>query len=391
MKKICIVTTTRAEYGVLRKLIGKINNDKNLKLCLVVTGMHLSPEFGMTVHEIEYDGYPISEKIDILMSSDSESSISKTMGIAFISFSDMFERQKPDMLVVVGDRYELISICGCAMNSCIPIAHISGGETTEGAVDECVRHCITKMSYLHFPGCDTYRKRIIQLGEAPDRVFNFGDIGVELTKTIELLGKSELESSIQFLLNKPYAIVTFHPTTLEPGVAAEQIDELLEAIERFPNMQFIFTKANADTDGRIINEKIDSFVIEHKNCIAFKSLGVYKYLSAVKYCSVVIGNSSSGIIEVPSFGVPTVNIGDRQKGRLQASSIINCNPVSDEIIRAIGLSQTEEFQCIAINTTNPYSSGNTSECIVETIKEFLNSNKISLKKKFYDVDFEVIE
>jgi len=389
MKKICIVSSTRAEYGVLHNLIEKIYKDPRLELLLVVTGMHLSPEFGMTIKEIENDGYPITEKIDILMSADTVSAISKTMGIAFISFADMFERQKPDMLVVVGDRYELIPICACAINAHIPIAHISGGETTEGAVDECVRHCITKMSYLHFPGCETYRKRIIQLGEEPNRVFNFGHIGVEFAKTIELLQKDVLEDTIHFSLETPYAIVTFHPTTLETRTAALQTDELLKAISNFPNMRFIFIKANADVDGRIINEKIDQFVSKRDNCIAFKSLGIQKYLTCMKYSSAIIGNSSSGIIEAPSFGVPTINIGDRQRGRLQASSIINCKPTAGDILEAIQLSQTEEFIKNAMNTTNPYGSGNTSESIVETIKEFLYGNKIVLKKKFYDIDFGV--
>jgi GDP/UDP-N,N'-diacetylbacillosamine 2-epimerase (hydrolysing) len=391
MKKICVVTTTRAEYGLLRNLISRINKDEDLDLCLVVSGMHLSPEFGRTVSEIEKDGFQVAEKIDILMSADTDTAISKTMGIASISFADMFERQKPDLLVVLGDRYELIPICSSAMNSKIPIAHISGGETTEGAIDECVRHCITKMSYLHFPGCEVYRKRIIQLGEEPNRVFNFGDVGVELTKTIEVLEKAELESQIQFSLDKSYACVIFHPTTLEANLAAQQTDELLEAISQFTDMKFIFIKANADASGRIINEKIDMYVSKNINCIAFNSLGIQKYLSSVKYCSTLIGNSSSGIVEAPSFGVPSINIGDRQKGRLQASSIINCNPIAKEIIKAIEKSQTEEFQNQAINTVNPYGEGNTSEGIIVTIKEFLYNSKICLKKKFYDIDFEVKE
>lgn len=389
MKKICVVTSSRAEYGLLRNLIDRIYHDPELELCLVATGMHLSPEFGLTVREIESDGYTIAEKIDILMSSDTEASISKTMGIAFISFADMFTRQLPDMLVVLGDRYELLPICGCAVNAHVPIAHISGGETTEGAIDECIRHCISKMSYLHFPGCESYRKRIIQLGEEPNRVFNFGDVGVELTQTIELLEKDNLDKSIQFSLEKPFASVTFHPATLDKGLAAKQIDELLIAISHFPDMSFIFTKANADADGRIINEKIDFFVAENDNCVVFKSLGVQRYLSIIKYCSVVIGNSSSGIVEAPSFGVPTVNIGDRQKGRLQASSIINCQPLAEDIIRAIKFSQTDEFLNVARNTINPYGAGNTSECILETIKRFLYEESISLKKRFYNIDYEV--
>jgi GDP/UDP-N,N'-diacetylbacillosamine 2-epimerase (hydrolysing) len=391
MKKICIVTSTRAEYGLLRNLIDKIDKDPEFELCLIATGMHLSSEFGITIREIVDDGYPITEKVDILMSSDNVSAISKTMGIASISFADTFERLKPDMLVVLGDRYELLPICACAMNARIPIAHISGGETTEGAVDESIRHCITKMSYLHFPACEPYRKRIIQLGESPDRVFNFGDVGVELIRTIKLLEKSHLENLIEFSLDKSYACVTFHPTTLEDGLTEKQIDELLKSISNFPEMRFIFTKANSDANGRIINEKIDRYVSENENCIAFTSLGVQRYLSCLKYAAIVIGNSSSGIVEAPSFGVPSINIGDRQKGRLQATSIINCNPLAADITEAINLSLTKQFVDQAKNTVNPYGSGNTSDNIIEVIKDFLYEDKIDLKKKFYDIDYEVKE
>ena len=387
MKKICIVTSTRAEYGLLRNLIERVTQDPNLDLCLIVTGSHLSPEFGMTVNEIETDGYPITEKVDILMSADNVAAISKTMGIAAISFADVFERQRPDMLVVLGDRYELLPICACAMNARIPIAHISGGETTEGAVDESIRHCITKMSYLHFPACETYRKRIIQLGESPNRVFNFGDVGVELIRTIDLLEKSQLEKSIGFLLEGLYACVTFHPTTLEDGTAEKQIEEVLKAISSFPEIKFIFTKANSDAEGRIINKKIDKFVSANGNCIAFISLGVRRYLSCLKYAAIVIGNSSSGIVEVPSFGIPTINIGDRQKGRLQADSVINCKPIKEDIEKAIKLALSDEFKNKAKNTINPYGDGNTSENIIDVIKDFLLNEKINLKKKFYDIDF----
>lgn len=389
MKKIGIVTSTRADYGLLRNLINKIEKDHDLNLCLIVTGMHLSPEFGMTINEIINDGYPITEKIDILMSSDNASAISKTMGIASLSFADAFERQKPDLLIVLGDRHELLPICSCALNALIPIAHISGGETTEGAVDESIRHCITKMSYLHFPACEAYRKRIVQLGESPVRVFNLGDVGVEQIRTIDLIEKNQLEKLINFSMKEPYACVTFHPTTLEDGSAREQIVELLKAISNFPEMRFIFTKANSDADGRIINEMIEKYVFENENCIAFTSLGAQRYLSCIKYAFAVIGNSSSGIVEAPSFGVPSINIGDRQKGRLQASSIINCKPLATDIIEAINISRTEEFKDQAKNTINPYGSDNTSDRIIGVIKSYLYKNKIDLKKKFYDIEFDL--
>ncbi len=268
-KKVAVVTATRAEYGMLKNVIDKIEKSDRLELCLMVTGTHLVAEYGMTVKEIEQDGYPIAEKIDILLASDIPVSISKTMGLAMISFAEAFERQKPDCLVVLGDRYEILSVCSAAMNTGIPIAHISGGETTQGAIDESIRHCITKMSYLHFCACETYRKRIIQLGEEPERVYNFGDVGVESVKMIGEMTKPEVEQSIDFSLDRPYMSVTFHPVTLEVQEAECQMRELLHALADFEDMKFVFTKANADAGGRKINRMIDTFVSEHDNCIAF--------------------------------------------------------------------------------------------------------------------------
>ncbi len=386
MKKICIVTATRAEYGVLRNTIKHIQSDQELELSLVVTGTHLSEEFGMTVNEIEEDGFLINHKVDILMNSDSPQGISKTMGIAFISFADIFASEKPDMLIVLGDRYELIPICGCAMNARIPIAHISGGETTEGAIDECVRHCVTKMSYLHFPGCEEYRRRIIQLGESPDRVFNFGDVGVENVAKMELLTKGELEQSLHFALDRPYASVTFHPATLVEDDIEEQCGQLFEAILQFTDMKFIFTKANSDAGGRRINTLIDEFVENHKdNCAVFASLGRRRYLSLIKYSELVLGNSSSGIIEAPSLHIPTVNIGDRQTGRIKAESIIDCTNDVGQIVKAIKKARSEDFKAIAANTKNPFGDGDTSANIVKVVKEFLDTGGINLRKKFYDI------
>lgn len=391
MKKICVVTATRAEYGVLKNTINCIANDKDLELQLVVTGTHLSKDFGYTVNEIEEDGFPISERVEILMSSDSTIGISKTMGIAFISFADVFSRLEPDIIIVVGDRYELIPICSCAMNARIPIAHISGGETTEGAIDEAVRHCITKMSYLHFPGCEEYRKRIIQLGEAPNRVFNFGDVGVENIYKTSFLSKEELEETLNFSLVKPYASVTFHPVTLEGDDVEKQCTELFNAIKDFNDMNFIFTKANADTGGRIINRMIDDFVSKNSNCIAFSSLGIKRYLSLLKYSEFVLGNSSSGIIEAPCFHKPTVNIGNRQSGRLRAKSVIDCDANCNEIKKAINIARSDSFKKIAKDAINPYGSGDTSVNIVKTIKAFLMKDAINLQKKFYDLPKECIK
>ncbi len=389
LKKIAVVTATRAEYGILKNVIDRIEKSEQLKLCLMVTGTHLVSEYGMTVREIEEDGYPIAERIDVLMSSDSPSSVSKTMGLVMISFAEAFERQKPDCLVVLGDRYELLAVCSAAMNAGIPIAHISGGETTQGAIDESVRHCITKMSYLHFPACEIYRQRIIQLGEEPDRVYNFGDVGVEALRLVPEMTKQELEQSIGFALDKPYMSVTFHPVTLEAHDAEKQMRELLDALEEIKDMKFVFTKANADAGGRKLNEMMEAFAAKHDNCVVFASLGIKRYINLLRYSDGIVGNSSSGIVEAPSLGIPTVNIGNRQKGRLQADSIINCEPDKAEIITAIGESQTTLFKDKVKHTVNPYGDGNTSERIVQTITKYLYQDKISLEKKFYDVDFSI--
>lgn len=386
-KRIGVVTATRAEYGLLKNILLKINADKELELKLFVTGSHLLQEYGYTINEIERDGFVVNEKIDILMKADTSSGICKSMGMASILFGDAFERNPVDLLVVLGDRYELLPICQTAMCERIPIAHISGGEATEGLIDEAVRHCITKMSYLHFPACEEYRKRIIQLGEQPDRVFNFGDVGVENIKTTNFLELKQLEESLDVSLGGKYFSVTFHPVTLEDCSAEKQINELLCAIERFPQYKFIITKSNADAGNQIVNKKIDEFSINHSNCKVFESLGMIRYLSLLKYSCGIIGNSSSGIVEAPIFKIPTINIGDRQKGRLKAKSIIDCQPQKEEIVAAIDKATSEHFVYNNCDGSSPYGGGNTAERIVETIKRFLCDNKIDLKKKFYDVDF----
>lgn len=387
MKKVCVVTGTRAEYGLLKPLIERINNDKELELQLIATGMHLSPEFGLTYKEIEEDGYEISEKIEILLSSDTAIGISKSMGLATISFAETFERLKPDIIVVLGDRYEVFAVCSAAVVAKIPIAHLHGGETTEGAFDEAFRHSITKMSYLHFTSTEEYRKRVIQLGENPSRVFNVGAIGVENINTLDFLNKNELEESIDFKLDKPFGLVTFHPVTLENSTSYEQVMELFNALDSIKDMKFIITKANSDSDGRIINKAIDEYVIKNKEkVIAFVSMGYRRYLSAMKYCEMVIGNSSSGIIEAPTFKKATINIGDRQKGRTQASSVLNCKPVKDEILESINYSRSNEFKDILKNVKNPYFNGKTSDKIIFEIKRCLNRD-IDIKKSFYNIEF----
>lgn len=388
MKKIIsILTATRAEYGLLKPIINKLNKIDEFDIRIVVTGAHLSPEFGLTYKEIEEDGYSIDEKIEMLLNSDTPQGISKSMGLAMIGFADYFDKLNPELLIVLGDRYETLSVAIVAMNQKIPIVHLYGGEATEGLIDESIRHAITKMSYLHFTSTEEYRRRVIQLGENPKRIFNVGSIGIENIKNIDYFTKYELSESIKLSLDAPYAVVTFHPVTLENQSSQIQIEELLKAISQHDDMKFIFTKANADADGRIINSLIDDFVKNKENCIAVASLGLRRYLSAIKYSYMVIGNSSSGIIEVPSFKVPTINIGDRQKGRIQAKSIVNCNPDYESIMDAFNIASDIEFRKNLLNIKNPYEKDNTSDNIIKTITDYLLNNRIDIKKKFHDIDF----
>ncbi|QKF58956.1 UDP-N-acetylglucosamine 2-epimerase [Aliarcobacter lanthieri] len=381
--KICVVTGTRAEYGLLYWLIKEIQSDKDLELQLIVTGMHLSPEFGLTYKEIEKE-FKINKKIEMLLSSDTSVGISKSMGLAQISFSEAYDELKPDVVVVLGDRYEIFSATSAAMISRIPIAHLHGGETTEGAFDESIRHSITKMSHLHFVATQEYKNRVIQLGENPSRVFNVGGMGIENIKRLELLSKDEFEKSIDFKLNKKNILVTFHPVTLENSTAKEQFSELLDAIDELEDTNIIFTKANSDTDGRVINSMIDEYVAKNNTkSVCFTSLGQLRYLSALQYVDVMVGNSSSGLAEAPSFKIGTINIGDRQKGRIKASSVIDCEATKDFILEAFNKLNSKEFQESLKETINPYGDGCASKKIIEVIK---NTNlEDILKKSFFDL------
>ena len=386
MKRIGIMTGTRAEYGLLKPLMQEINKDNDLELYLIVSGMHLSPEFGMTYKEIEEDGFEINAKVEMLLSSDSPAGISKSIGLGVIGFADEFQRADLDMLILLGDRYEVLSAAICAMVMRIPIAHLHGGELTEGAIDEGIRHSITKMSYLHFTSTEQYRSRVIQLGENPERVFYVGALGVENIKKINLMTKEELEKSIHFEIDENTVVVTYHPVTLENNTVEEQFLNLLKVLDRNPKIRMIFTKANADTNGRIVNELIDKYAAQNsERACAFMSLGQKRYLSALKYCRIVIGNSSSGIIEAPSFGKPIINIGDRQKGRICADSVINCGYTQQEIQQAMETALTEEFENKARNCRNPYEKENTAANIRSVIKDYLLNDKIKLKKGFYDI------
>ncbi len=394
MKRVCIVTATRAEYGLLKPIILKLQAQNNLEVRVVATGMHLSPEFGMTCQEIEQDGIRLDRKIEILLSADTSSAISKSMGLAMISFADYFSERKPDLLIVLGDRYEILAVATTAMNARIPIAHLYGGDITEGAVDDVVRHAITKMSYFHFTATREHRRRVIQMGESPERVFWVGAMSVENACNVKKLSMHDLQEQIAFYWNRDLekmAVVTFHPVTLEDDTAREQFQNILNALDYFEDLKVIFTKANADAGGRVINQMIDDYVNEHpQKSKAYTSLGQLRYLSAVSLADVVIGNSSSGLSEVPTFHVPTVNIGDRQRGRVCGKTVISCGVAEKEITDAIQKALSQTFRNEICNEKNPYEKKGTSDAIVKILTENLNKNNIDLKKHFYDLaDLEV--
>lgn len=383
-RKILVITGTRAEFGLLINLLREIEEDESLELQLIVTGMHLSPEFGFTYKEIEKNDIKISRKIEILLSSDSVIGISKSMGLGLISFSEAFEDLKPDIIVVLGDRFEILTAVTAASVGRIPIAHIHGGEATLGAFDEAFRHSITKMSHLHFTSTEQYRQRVIQLGEHPDRVFNTGSPGIDNIESLSLLSKSDFERSIDFSLGNLTFLITFHPVTLEKETSEHQFKALLKALDSFPEARLIFTKPNADTDGRVIINLMDQYVKENEHrAKSFHSLGQLRYLSALKYVNVVVGNSSSGLIEAPSFKLPTVNIGDRQKGRVKADNVIDSNVDAESIISAIKKALSDEFVISLKNLDNPYGKKGASARIKEYLKSYPLNN--ILKKEFYDI------
>lgn len=382
--KVCVITGTRAEYGLLYWLMKELQEDDFFELQVIVTGMHLSPEFGLTYKEIEKD-FKISKKIEMLLSSDTVVGISKSMGLAQISFAESYEELKPDLVLVLGDRYEIFAAISSAMISRLPIAHLHGGEATEGLIDEPIRHSITKMSHLHFTATEEYRNRVIQLGEHPSRVFNVGGLGIDNINKLKLLTKEEFEKSIDFKLNKKNLLVTFHPVTLENNSAEEQFDEVLKSFDKLENTNIIFTKANSDTNGRIINKMIDNYVLKNKNCISFSSLGQLRYLSALQYIDAMVGNSSSGLLEAPSFNIATINIGDRQKGRIKAKSVLDCNPTQKDISRTIAQVYNKDFKKIIQNSNNPYDNGGAAKQIKNTLKSV--TIKDIIKKEFYDIRF----
>ena len=382
--KICVTTGTRAEYGLLKPLMDKIKGDADFTLQLLVTGAHLSPEFGLTYKQIEADGYPIDAKVEMLLSSDTPEGITKSMGLGMVGYADALKQLQPDLLIILGDRYEMLAVASTALIFRIPIAHIHGGEITEGAYDDAIRHSITKMSALHFTSTEAYRKRVIQLGEQPERVFNVGAIGLDNFKSLTLLTKDQLEKELNIRFKKYNYLVGFHPETLSKQSVKEQFEELLKAIDKQNDSFFIFTKANADTNGRIINQMMERYVQENPDrAVLFTSLGSLRYLSVMKVATAVVGNSSSGILEAPSIPTATINIGDRQKGRIQANSILNCEAKLQEIEGCIDKVKSKEFRHIVVKSINPYGNGNTSQQIMNVLKS-LHLRDLSLKS-FYDI------
>lgn len=387
MRKLCVVTGTRAEYGLLSRLMRMIKDSQNTQLQVIVTNMHLSPKYGYTYQEIEKDGFSIDCKIPIIDENAEDNAVStvKSMAKALSGFADAYNELRPDMVVVLGDRYEILAAAEAAMIERIPIAHIHGGEVTEGAFDDAIRHSITKMSQLHFASTEAYRKRIIQLGEQPDRVFYTGAVGVENVKTLPLMSKYEIEKEIDFKIDENTILVTYHPVTLGNRTAKDDIEDFIAALEERKDLRIIFTMPNSDTGSHFIVKAVNGFVERNQSrAKAFKSLGIVRYLSVMKQVAAVVGNSSSGLVEVPSFGIPTLNIGDRQKGRIAADSVLHCEPDKESILARLDKVLSKDFREVAKAIHNPYEKDNTTEVIFKIISTYpLEQLK---QKHFYDIN-----
>lgn len=383
MRKICVITGSRAEYGLLRWVMEAIKAMPGLHLQVVATGMHLSTEHGLTYREIEADGFTINRKVEMLLASDTATATAKAMGLGMIGFADVLSDLQPDLVLVLGDRFEIFAAVSAAMVAAIPVVHLHGGEVTEGAVDESIRHAITKMSHLHFVAAEAYARRVIQLGEQPDRVFTVGGLGVDAIGRVALLERDELEKSLEFKFRSKNLLVTFHPVTLDGDAAAEQMAALLEALDELDDTGLIFTLPNADTGNRILADMVRQFVAGRDNARVYQSLGQRRYLSCLRYIDGVVGNSSSGLLEAPSFAVGTVNIGSRQNGRLKAASVIDCDGDKQAIIVALQRLYTREFQVTLAGVLNPYGNGGASTKIAEILAAYPLSNIV--KKPFYDL------
>lgn len=384
-RRICVVSGTRADYGLLYWLMQELRDDPAIELQLVVTGAHLSPEFGLTYRVAEADGFEIAAKVEMLLSGDTPVAVAKSMGLATIGFGEVFDRLRPDLLVVLGDRFEILAAAQAAMLTRVPIAHIHGGETTEGAIDEAIRHALTKMAHLHFTAAEPYRRRVIQLGEHPDRVFNVGALGLDNMRRLKLLTRPELEGELGIVLSQPLFAVTYHPATLQSQDPSIPMAALLSALEQFPSAALVLTGANADPRGRVINDMIGQFVARYPGrAVAATSLGQLRYLSLLRHADCVIGNSSSGILEAPAIGTPTVNVGDRQRGRLRPASVIDTEESADRIVAAIRRALTPEFRAVAATCATPFGDGHAAERIKDILA--LQPLDTLLAKRFYDQD-----
>ncbi|MDQ2147693.1 UDP-N-acetylglucosamine 2-epimerase [Alcaligenaceae bacterium C4P045] len=388
-RRICVVTGTRAEYGLLKWLMYEIAAHDSVELQVLVTGAHLSPEFGLTFREIEADGFRIDAKVEMLVSADTPTAVGRSMGLGMIGYTDAFERLQPHVIVVLGDRYEMLAVVAAALIARIPVAHLHGGETTEGAFDEAIRHSISKMSHLHFTGAPEYSQRVIQLGEAPERVFMYGGLGIDAIKRISFMSKGDLEASLGLSFCPRSLLVTFHPVTLDEERPEEQMQCLLDSLDNLRDTTIIFTMPNADTGGRGLTQMVQKYVESNRNAHAFTSLGQLRYFSCMKFVDGVVGNSSSGLAEAPSFGIGTVNIGDRQKGRLSSSSVIDCEPTTEAISDAIAQLYSTAFRDRLSMAVNPYGHGGASVKIAKVLAEHPLEGLI--KKKFYDVSFDTKE
>lgn len=367
-RRICVITGTRAEYGLFRLLMQGVRDDPRLKLQIVATGMHLSSEFGLTYQDIEADGFIIDRKVDMLLSSDSGVGIGKSVGLGVIGFADVIAELRPDLIVVLGDRFEILAAVTAALFARVPVLHLHGGEVTEGGLDDSIRHAITKMSHVHCVATEEYRQRVVQLGENPGRVHCVGGLGVDAIMQTRLIGRTELEAALDFKFMKRNLLVTFHPATLSGESSASQMMELLAALDRTNDFGLVFTLPNADTGGRELIKILQAFVETHPNARAYPSLGQLRYLSCMAQCDAVVGNSSSGLLEAPTLKKGAVNIGDRQQGRLQAGNVINCRAQRDEISAALQKLYSPAFQSSLSDVVNPYGDGGASSRILEIIR-----------------------
>jgi GDP/UDP-N,N'-diacetylbacillosamine 2-epimerase (hydrolysing) len=389
MRKICVISGTRADYGQLRWVMQGIKDESQLDLQIIVTGMHLSPEFGLTYKDIDADNFTIDRKLETLLSSDSSVGVAKSIGLGIISFADALADLKPDLILILGDRFEVFSAATAAMMLGIPIAHLHGGEITEGAIDDMIRHSISKMSYLHFVAADEYRLRLIQLGESPERIFLCGGLGVDVIDRTRLLSRSDLEDSLDLKFGSRNLLITFHPVTVEIDGGAGQLKELLLALQELQDTNLIFTMPNADARGRELVSMVEKFVATNSCARLFKSLGQQRYLSCIAQVDAVVGNSSSGISEAPSFKKPSINVGNRQSGRLKAASVIDCLPKQRDILKALHKLYTDEFQALIEEVKNPYGDVGASRIIVDTLKNIDLSG--APKKSFYNIPFSILE